>query len=101
MVSNYISGTSEKGRTGTTSVMSSHLFTAQRISPVCFIWRFHKLIAQGYSALLPYSRMFEEENAASKAELERNGQELLIKELENDIAVLLEVEGKENYRREL
>lgn len=51
--------------------------------------------------------MFEVENSASKAELEKNGQELLIKELENDIAALLkekEMEigkDKENYRREL
>lgn len=34
--------------------------------------------------------MFEVENAASKAELGRNRQESLLKDLENDIAVLLE-----------
>jgi hypothetical protein len=50
--------------------------------------------------------MFETENTASKAALERSGRGLLLKELENDIAVLLEerdtdMAGKENYRREI
>lgn len=54
---------------------------------------------------MPHSEMFEVENSASKAELERNEQEMLLQELENDIAVLLQEESegmeKENYTREI
>lgn len=59
-------------------------------------------------AMTTHSKMFKVENSASKAELERSGQEVLLMELENDIAVLLEEKemelegrGEENYIREI